>query len=130
MSSPIEQKIRLVQWEQYAGPEYYRPGDLVEALVDLANFEQSRADHGLENKVLFAVGNNHAGTHYPAILEAADILIEIEQKSKAPESRECARAILTDLYYFCAEVGTYSGHSAEQIESFVRGKLESYAGEA
>jgi hypothetical protein len=130
MSSPIGEKIRSVRWEQYAGPEYYRPGELEEALIDLANFDQSRARHGLEDKVLFAVGNNHAGTYYPAILEATDILIEIEQESKTPESRECARAILTDLYYFCAEVGTYTGHSAEQIESFVRGKLESYADEA
>jgi len=97
MSIPIEQRIRSVRWEQYAGPDYYRPGDLVEALIDLANFDQSRARHGLENKVLFAVGNNHAGTYYPAILEAADILIEIEQKSEVSESRKCARPVLTDL---------------------------------
>jgi hypothetical protein len=130
MSISIEERIRSVRWEEYAGPEYYRPGELVEALIDLANFDQSRARHGLENKVLFAVGNNHAGTYYPAILEAADILIEIEQESGVPKSRKCAREILTDLYYFSAEVGTYTGHSAEQIESFVRSKLESYADEA
>jgi hypothetical protein len=127
MSIPIEERIRSVRWEQFAGPDDYRPGDLVEALIDLANFDQSRARHGLENKVLFAAGNNHAGTYYPAILEAADILIEIEQQSRVPESRKCARAVLTDLYYFSADVGTYTGHSVEQIESFVRGKLESYA---
>jgi len=130
MSSAIEERIRSVRWEQYAGPEFYRPGHLVEALIDLANFDQSRARHGLENKVLFAVGNNHAGTYYPAILEAADILIEIEQKCEVPELRKCARAILNDLYYFSADVGTYTGHSAEQIESFVRGRLEPYADEA
>jgi hypothetical protein len=130
MSSPIEERIRSVRWEQYAGPEYYRPGELVEALIDLANFDQSRARHGLENKVLFAVGNNHAGTYYPAILEAADIIIAIEQESGVPESRNCAREILTDLYYFSAEVGAYAGHSAEQIENFVRSRLESYADEA
>ena len=130
MTSRIEERIRLVRWEQYAGPEYFRPGDLVEALIDLAMFDQSRARHGLDNKVLFAVGNNHAGTYYPAILEAADILIEIEQKSEVPASRKCARAILNDLYYFSPEVGTYTGHSAEHIESFVRGRLKIYADEA
>ena len=127
MSSPIEERIRSVRWEQYAGPDYYRPGELVETLIDLVNFDQSKARHGLDNEVLFAVGNNHAGTYYPAILEAADILIEIEQRSELPQSRKCARAVLNDLYYFNAEVGTYIGHSAEQIESFVKGRLEPYA---
>lgn len=130
MSRSIEESIRSVRWEQYAGPEFYRPGELVEALIDLASFDQSRARHGLDNKVLFAVGNNHAGTYYPAILEAADILIEIEHNSEVPESRKCARAVLADLYYFSAEVGTYAGHSAEQIESFVRSRLKHYADEA
>jgi hypothetical protein len=130
MSTPIEERIRSVKWEHYAGPEFYCPGDLVEALIDLANFDESSARHGLDNEVLFAVGNNHAGTYYPAILEAADILIEIEQRSEVPESRSCARAILNTLYYFNADVGTYTGHSAEQIESFVRSKLEPYADEA
>ena len=129
MSSPIEERIRSVRWEQYDGPEDYRPGDLVEALIDLANFDQSRARQGLESRVLFAVGNDHAGTYYPAILEAADILIEIEQKSEVPESRKCARAVLNTLYYFTADVGTHVGHSVEQIESFVRGRLETYADE-
>lgn len=127
MSSPIEEKIRSIRWERYDGPDYYRPGDLVEALIDLANFDESRARGGLENKVLFAVGNNHAGTYYPAILEAADILIEIEQKAEVPESRKCAHEILTDLYYFCADVGTYTGHSIDQIEAFVRRRLSPYA---
>jgi hypothetical protein len=130
MSSPIEERIRSVRWEQYAGPEWYRPGELVEALIELASFDQSRARHALQNKVnkvLFAVGNDHAGTYYPAILEAADILIEIEQASEVPASRACARAVLNELYYFSAEVGTYNGHSAEQIESYVRGRLEPYA---
>jgi hypothetical protein len=130
MPSPIEERIRSVRWEQYAGPELYRPGELVEALIALAHFDQSKARYGLDNMVLFAVGNNHAGTYYPAILEATDILIEIEQESEVPGSRKCARAILNDLVYFSAEVGAYTGHSPEQIESFVRGKLKPYADEA
>jgi hypothetical protein len=130
MTRPIEERIRLVRWEQYAGPDLYRPGELVEALIELASLDQCRAGHGLENnvnKVLFAVGNNHAGTYYPAILEAADIFIEIEQESGVPAARACARAVLNELHYFSAEVGAYTGHSAEQIESFVRGRLEPYA---
>jgi hypothetical protein len=129
MPIPIEERIRSVRWEQYAGPEYYRPGEVVDALIDLVRFDESRARHGLNNKVLFAVGNNHAGTYYPAIIAAADILIEIEQKSEIPASRMCARAILGDLYYFIADVGTYTGHSAEQIENFVKSKLKPYSDE-
>lgn len=130
MPNPIEEKIRAVRWEKYTGPEFYRPGRLVQALVDLAMFDESRTCHDLANEVLFAVGNNHSGTYYPAVLEAVDILTEIERTSDVTEARSCARAILNDLYYFGAEVGTYTGHSPKQIESFVRQRLEPYANES
>lgn len=123
----IEEKIKSVDWRQYRGPEYYDPDKLVQALLQLSVFDESNAKNDLDNKVLFAVGNNHAGTYYPAILEAADLIIEMEKYSSLESVRKCANAILSNLYYFEPELGTYDKHSAEDIFKFVKSKFSEYA---
>nr|WP_315484342.1 hypothetical protein [uncultured Undibacterium sp.] len=125
----IEEKIKSVDWKQYQGPEYYNPEELVQALLQLSAYDESKAKYGLDNKVLFAVGNNHAGTYYPAILEAAGIIIEMEKHSSLESVRKCAYAILNDLYYFEPELGSYDNHSAEDILKFVKLELNEYADE-
>ncbi|GAB1270349.1 hypothetical protein NBRC116493_36030 [Aurantivibrio infirmus] len=122
----IERKIREVDWSQYNGPECFSASELQEALLDLLSYDESRAVHGLDNKVLFAVGNNHAGTYYPAILEATDILINIETSGENESSRKCAFAILNDLTCFEPELGSYKGCSNTQLQEFVATKLKNY----
>ncbi len=126
----IESRIRNTDWSEYLGPEYFSPDELIESLIDLNNYDTVNAEHGLDNKVLFAVGNNHAGTYYPAILSAVDIIIEIERSSDIEPARKCANAILNDLYYFQPELGSYNKHSYEQIEKIIKEKLEPYSDEA
>lgn len=127
MHRTIEKKIQSIDWGKYWGSKYYDPVELLESLEHLNKFDESKAKHGLDNKVLFALGNNHAGTYYPAILEAAEILIEIEQTSEIEAVRNCAYAILNALCYFAPEVGDYIGHTCAQLEAFVQEKLGAYA---
>ena len=127
MNKSIENKIKSVNWDKYSGPEYYAPNRLIESLISLSKFDESQAKNGLDNEVLFSVGNNHAGTYYPAILDAADLLIELERSSEIEATRKCAYVILNDLYYFGPELGSYDNHTYEQIESFVKKKLKYYA---
>ena len=127
MGLDIKEKIISVDWLKYSGPEYYDPEEMVESLIHLSSHNESRARHGLDHKVLSAVGNNHAGTYYPAILEAADLLIEMEQSSELEKVRKCAYCILNNLYYFQPDVSNYKDHSYEHILSFVREKLSDYS---
>lgn len=127
MNKSFEERVQSVGWSRYSGPEYYSQEELEESLIHLSRNDESRASNGLDNKVLFAVGNNHAGTYYPAILEVADFLIELEESSTNEAVRKCAYAILNDLFYFSPDVGNYTGHSFEEIESFVKEKLSPYA---
>ncbi|MEJ2610210.1 MAG: hypothetical protein P8179_09010 [Candidatus Thiodiazotropha sp.] len=72
----IKERIKGVNLSEYLGPEYYSPDRLIESLVELSKYDTNNAKYGLDNKVLFALGNNHAGTYYPTILGATDIIIE------------------------------------------------------
>lgn len=129
MDNDLIERIINTDWESYCGPEYYDSREIVDVLTDLVNFDESKAPHGLDNKVLFAVGNNHAGTYYPALLAAVDILMEIERSASNQNSRSCAYAILNNLYYFEPELGSYLNLSYSEIEKIIKQKLMEYADE-
>lgn len=129
MTRSINKKIVEIDWDKYTGPESYDPVRLKQALIALNNYDESNAKNGLDNEILFSLGNNHRGTFYPAVLEALDILISIESSGKLESSRKCAYAVLNDLYYFEPEVGSYQNHSENELLSFVKGKLIQYADE-
>ena len=59
----------------------------------------------------------------------AGFLMDIEEGLDVETVRRCANAILNDLYYFGPEVRSYTEHAYEEIESFVKNKLEPYADE-
>ncbi|GAA3918481.1 hypothetical protein [Litoribacillus peritrichatus] len=126
MADLMEEKVRNIDWVKYSGPEHFDPDELVEALILLSRNDESRAVHGLDNKVLFAVGNNHAGTYYPAILGALEILIELEKQSTNLAVRKCSFAILNDLFYFTPELGSYQTHTEEELEKIVKERLRDY----
>src|SRR6478609_8661989 len=82
-------------WGEYAQPEGNFPGDVANALRALAAtraLDDLRAYH----RVLFALGNNHAGTYFPVVVPAIPFLGEIlTSEHVAPRLR--ALDVLIDL---------------------------------
>ncbi len=52
----------MTDWAAYPGPECYHPGEVELALTALARVSSERAARDAYNRLLSAVGNNHAGT--------------------------------------------------------------------
>lgn len=136
MDISFENKILSIDWTKYLEPEYfdsnkmdYSPDRLVEALIQLSRYDESKADFDLSNEMLFAIGNNHRGTYYPAVLGAIDLIIEIEKHSEIEAARKCAYYILNDLYYFQLELGSDDKQLYEAIENKIKKKLELYSDE-
>ena len=126
----IKEEIRGVDWSRYDGSEYYVSGIVADALVALAELEDGGQVKAVGRNVIWALGNDHAGAYYPAVLGALDFIIRIEQNTSSEACRRCAGAILNDLYYFAADVEGYANATAEEIEEFVSTKLEPYSDEA
>ncbi|MCL2778712.1 MAG: hypothetical protein FWD73_11975 [Polyangiaceae bacterium] len=66
----------LVDWVRYAQPAWNSPGEVPSALRALANpndLDRLRAYH----RLLYALGNDHAGTYFPVVLPAIAALGEI-----------------------------------------------------
>ena len=66
-----------ISWDQFPGPEQYEPDSVVPSLHRLAaaqTFDEAEAAY---TNVLFAAGNNHAGTLYPASQAALPFVLAI-----------------------------------------------------
>src|SRR5213592_3201449 len=77
-------------------PEGGRPGEIAGALRALAFAESDDDAQSAYSRLLFAVGNNHAGSYFPIVLDAVPFLGEILE-SGARRSRARTLDVLIDL---------------------------------
>ncbi|WP_422378436.1 hypothetical protein [Roseibium sp.] len=98
--SPLEKSILETDWSRFDGPEEYNPDEVAPALLDLLHLQHEGQADRIQSMVLFAVGNNHRGTYYPALAIAIDFIIEIERQAASRVGKNSAREILYDLKCF------------------------------
>ena len=123
----ILDKIQSTNWEEYNGPEYYNYKEVVPTLIGLTKVYTDEQNKQTYNNVLFTIGNNHAGSYYPAILKALPIIIKIAETTNNEIVRNCALNIIDDLYCcFGPESGSYNKISTEEIENFVKYTIRNF----
>lgn len=119
--SEFETRVREIDWSVYLGPELYKPEAIPKALLGLKRLNDSKNAELVYNQTLGAIGNNHRGTYYPAVLAALEFVSEISKDQTARQAAKVAEEILIDLAdSFSPELGGYSAHTEQQIEQFVR----------
>jgi len=85
---------------------------------------RSRSDcYGVYNSVLFAIGNNHAGTYYPVAQEALCFILQVALHGNSEISRNCAINILWELFFFVPENG------ADELEEIVKREIANHKDE-
>ena len=92
-------KIKNENWNKYRGLKGYQPEKVVPALLALVNLNQESDNFNVYNDILFSIGNNHAGTYYPAVESALEFILIIAIRGVNEISRNCALEILTDIYF-------------------------------
>lgn len=121
----ILEYINSINWEMYNGSPWYNSSQVASVLcsfIQTDNVEQSLKD--CEHKVLSAIGNNHSGTYYPAMLSALKVIIYAARDHTNPIRCMCALAMLTDIYCgFAADIEGYYTHSRSEIETFVNTQI-------
>ena len=97
------ERIDTIAWASLRQPSWNAPDEVPRALARLAGLvpgdEASRAYHGF----LYAIGNDHAGTYYPVVLQTLPFLESIlDYAYDLP--RQTTLDILVDLIgSFCPE---------------------------
>ena len=105
-----------VDWASIPGPVWYRPEDVPRAFRDVirATWKDREAGHDIYS----AVGNDHAGTLYPAAVLGTDVLLHIIAAGPGMP-RNTALAVLLDWWGgFTPEPGweTYTDPAGQRVE--------------
>jgi hypothetical protein len=108
--------VAKFEWAKVPGPKYYRPSDVEPAIKSVEQTNVVGGDPGASLRS--AVGNDHAGTLYPAAVPATGRLLEIiRDRPGAP--RKAALDILLDWWgTFQPEPGyaTFPGSSGVGVD--------------
>lgn len=86
-------------WRHFPGPSDYHPEEVEPALRSIGSVTDEKSMWAAYNRVLFAVGNNHAGALYAAALPAVARVAK-HLTSEGPWVRRAAGEILTELLAF------------------------------
>jgi hypothetical protein len=93
-----------IDWASFEGPKWYRPSEVPSSLRAMMNASSEEDARHAYNRVLSAVGNNHAGTIYPAAAEAVPFILETALRG-TQWPRWSALEVLIELLSFDAEPG-------------------------
>lgn len=91
-----------IDWTQLPGPKWYKPTSVPKAFHALLLADDEASAREACNDMLFAVGNNHAGSLYPAAAVAVHEVLRIAEE-RTGWVRSAALDILSLLVEFGAE---------------------------
>ncbi len=94
----------MPDWSTFPGPKYYEPSTVEPALRALACASSEEEATDANNRVLFAVGNNHAGTLYPAAVAAGPEIVEVTLRGSG-WAQHAAFEVLVEGVVFDVEQG-------------------------
>ncbi|MCL2400594.1 MAG: hypothetical protein FWC91_12725 [Defluviitaleaceae bacterium] len=124
--------VKRVDWYSFGSSIYYIPENVPNALIALAlaDKESKEGIYHIENikcdlllnapissNVMFAIGNDHCGSYYPAVREALPFIVQVALLDNHLVAKNCATNILIDLYHFCSDSGD------KNLETFVKGTI-------
>lgn len=118
-------EIKAIDWSQYLGPDCYNPAEVPWALAQLIELKEEQLNSIVYHRVLFAIGNDHRGTYYPAIQDALMYIIKVALADGVEIAKNCALSILIDLYAsFEPEIGSYTKISNDGLCRWLRNEVE------
>lgn len=130
MINNLKKEIYNVDWSCFNGPPMYDANAVPPALCSLINLDDSKESEEVGNKLIDALGNNHAGVYYPAVIKALDYIIAIANSTDSKACRVCALAVLNNFYYFEPNVEGYTSCTEGQLKKIVLDKLYPYSDES
>lgn len=95
--STLHDKIDSINWSEFAQPEWNESGSVSLALNSAAIAYDANSCATAYTKVLYALGNNHAGTYYPVVLAALPVFESMVQADGQWVQR-IALCLIDDLF--------------------------------
>ncbi len=122
LEQELFQEIGAIKWDSFGSPADYQPREVPRALRAVIAAKSQDSAQNAYHKVLFAIGNNHAGTLYPVAPYVVPILIRMS-RSDCGWTRWTALEILTDAIHFEGEARVDSGAENTVIPDSFRERI-------
>lgn len=108
----------------FSEPEWNRPDSISEAFVSTLRASDAASSSAAYNRLLYALGNNHAGTYYSVALGVLPVMQQVLLDGNPWAQRTILEALIDLCGSFEPEQGheTYCGQPlAKLIEQTIRG---------
>lgn len=115
--------VKNVAWQDLAQPSWNRTGEPGAALQALEAVETEEQAQDAYNRLLYAVGNNHAGTYYPALLQVLPFLRELLDHPRA-RVRETVLDILIDVAFSFEPEPEFAEVGGQSLRGLVHAALQ------
>jgi hypothetical protein len=102
---PLRRKSPIMQEPAYPQPGWNTPGSVQEALEAAFNASDKESSEAAYHRLLYAIGNNHAGTYYPVVLTMFEEFEAILHSGKPWPQRTVIEALIDLLLSFTPEPG-------------------------
>lgn len=89
-------QIHAIAWDTYDQPAWNTSQSIIDALTSLMTVTDAQSSTSAYHNVLYAVGNNHAGTYYPVLIAVMPFLEQMAVEGTDWPQR-AALSILDDL---------------------------------
>jgi hypothetical protein len=113
-NTSLLEQIRDVNWANFAQPEWNKSGDIAHAFDLVLAANDATSSQNAYNQIMFAIGNNHAGTYYPVIVPALPFMAEIMNNENL-WARATVTSALADLYGFEPEFERPNYHTTDKL---------------
>lgn len=90
----------LADYDAYPQPEWNGPGSVSAAMEDVMQAHDEQSSSSAYNRLLYAVGNNHAGSYFPVVLAVMPGLEEILRSGKSWPQHAVLEALIDLLTSF------------------------------
>lgn len=115
-----------VDWSSFEQPKWNQPGAVESALNALWQLREPDGFDEHYNRILYCLGNNHAGTLFPVAVPAVDALAEFVRDGAHVQGRRCALEVLIDVLSFHPDrdFGSldFGGGGEAPLEDWVAGR--------
>ncbi len=119
----------MTDWKDFPGPSSYDPAALPPMLASFYSVASKQDEDYVYDGLLFAIGNNHAGTLYPAAVAVAPLVIE-QLLTSMGWRQSVASEILIELLVFSAEPGfeqfRVGGAPPIELEKAIRSEVRNH----
>lgn len=95
----------MIPQEVYPQPEWNTPDSVSKALEAVSNASDKESSQSAYNKLLYAVGNNHAGTYYPVALSIFTDIEAILRSGEMWPQHTVIEALIDLFISFVPELG-------------------------